>query len=239
MWAENLCPMPALLKSGKLRPRIPRKLAKRPHHLDGRRIVFIIRGCCGENRPLRMLRDEIYSGDISRARQQDQRLDLGMPLGQLDHVVDAATAAAGGNPLVVYSGLSDEELVSRVKITRPFLVQLVHLLRRRTFKPRPTALSKPPVVDGESVDSLLAQSDCDGLPRLPGCVAHVQQQYSRAWFIRGKQRGPQLDSIGRRNVDVFARAGLANCQAGEWEEEKQRQDEAMHGHSLPKSRAGV
>src|SRR5262249_55427131 len=116
------------------------------------------------------------------------------------------------------AGLADQESIRRFKIGGPLLIQLIHHLRRRSFKPWSAAFSKSPVVDGERINSLSAQFRCDWVPRLARGVAHVQQNHSGAWFTHRKESGPQLDSIQGRDVDVSAGSCLGGSQVGERQE---------------------
>ena len=182
--------MPSVLESGKLRARISRELAKPLHQLQHRRIVLIVCRRSREYRPLVMLRDEVDSVDIRPASQQNQRLDVWMALGEFDRITDAATAATYGNACFINAGLADEELICRFKISGPFLVQLLHPFRRPTFKPRPAAFSKSPVVDREGIDSPHAQSHSDWLPRFARGIAHVQQNHSGTRFPCREESSP-------------------------------------------------
>src|SRR5215467_12479814 len=106
MRPENLGPMPAVFESRKLRSWISRQITQPLHQFQYRGIVLVVCRCSREYRPLRMLRDELDSGDIRPAGQQNQGFDIRMALGEFDRITDPATTATDGNACFIHTGLA-------------------------------------------------------------------------------------------------------------------------------------
>src|SRR5579871_2818802 len=81
--SEDLGAMLAVLESGKLRTRIAGNIAGPAHDGKGVWVVLIIRGGGREDRDVGAVRNEVVTGNVGGAGEQNQRLDLRMALGEL------------------------------------------------------------------------------------------------------------------------------------------------------------
>src|SRR5579864_966719 len=110
-----------------------------------------------------------------------------MMLGECERIIYAATAAPHSDSRLIDPGLSNQVVIGRLEISRPLLVQLLQNIRGRSLETRPAALTEATIVDSQRVDAFLREFLRDRLPRLPGRVAHVQQENSGSGLGSGEQ----------------------------------------------------
>ena len=170
------------------------------HHVDDPPVVV-----CGRRKdrhPWR-LREELLTGGVGRAGEQNQRLDFGMAARELDGVVDAATAACRANPRSIDARLRDQEVERGVDVARPVLLRDALPLGLWQIGERcAAALTIAAIVERDGVQALLRQLLAERRPCLPLAVAHVQQDDAGSRPGRREVGGLQPCAVRGLEVDL-------------------------------------
>ena len=223
MRSEDLGPVAPVFEADEPVARIPGQLRQPAHQLRSLAVVLVIRGGCAEDRRRRVFLQVCDSGRIGSTRKQDERAHFGMPARQLHGIVHAAGSAARSDAALVDAGLSDEPCEGRIKIARPFVIQLPLHFGRTGIETRSAAFAEATVINRERADTCSAELLRDRLPGRARRVAHVHQQDRWTWSSGGKVGRLQARTVGRNDVHVAPNGGgCGSSRRRENHEEHQR-----------------
>src|SRR5207237_10200772 len=120
MRREDLGSVAPILKANEFVARIAGDLRVPAHHLRGMTVVFVVSGSGREQRDPGVLLQVLHSIRIGSAGQQYERTYFGMPAGEFDDIIYAASAAARANAALVNAGLREQRREGGIEIAGPF-----------------------------------------------------------------------------------------------------------------------
>src|SRR6266542_4482116 len=125
-----------------------------------------------------------------------------MPAGELHRIVHAAGPATCSDAALIHAGLSDEPREGRIKIARPFVIQVPLHFGRIRIETRAAAFTEATVINRQGADAGGAELLRDRLPGRTRRDAHVHQQYGRTWSYASEVSRLQCDAVRSEDVHV-------------------------------------